>query len=411
MSSIQSRSKEEGDGDNNVSTDQHGTFKPVGLTVAHNVVENHDGDKKNTGLKGAKKEGHGLANNPAKNDKEGSQEKGNLERRANGDANGKIHLVLHGNDNGSDVLSGVTDNGDKDETNKSLGDTSGLNNVVNGVDEVVSTVSNDNGNKGEHDDGLNVVEGTVVLFLVVIVDEGRSGGNSSIGLNVNIGVDVSGLEVASVSVELEEQVQDVNDEQNNGSTTRNVENMLELVRVAGVKGGGDQKRSNRESHHGSHGLGHDGVESLGNKSGATGQEAASHDEQNVGKDGAKHGGLNNADFTSEKSDNGNNELDGISKSSVQQTTDSLTNVGRDFLSSKGEQGGQGNNGKEVEGKDGDWGPLEVVGHDTKGHKDEQDVDIGRVENGLDFRALEVELGREAGAQLEPRRVSALLGGI
>lgn len=274
--------EEEGNRNDNVGSNQHGTLEPVGLAVTNNVVENHDRHEKNAGLKGAEQKTHGLSHNPAKNDEEGSQEEGNLQGRANGNTDSKVHLVLHGNDNCGDVLSGVADNGDEDKTNEGLGDTSSFDNVINGVNQVVGTVGNDNGYNGQHDSCLNSVEsGSVALFFVVIVffDSMTRGG--SIGLNINMRVNVSGLEIRGMGVKLENQVEDVNRQQDQRSASRDIENVLKLVGVAGVEGGGDEQGGDGKGHHGSHGLGHDGVELLRGILETTGQETASHDEQDV----------------------------------------------------------------------------------------------------------------------------------
>lgn len=61
---------------------------------------------------------------------------------------------------------------------------------------------------------------------------------------------------------------------------------------------------------------------------------------------------------------------------------------RDFFGSKREEGSEGDDGEKVEGEDGHGGPVEMVCRNSQGHKDQEDVDVGGVENGLDFAALE-----------------------
>jgi hypothetical protein len=61
----------------------------------------------------------------------------------------------------------------------------------------------------------------------------------------------------------------------------------------------------------------------------------------------------------------------------------LSQFGRNLLGRKGQQGGEGHNGDEVETKDGDGVHVESAGDNADGHKDEEDVDIVAAEGGPD----------------------------
>jgi hypothetical protein len=56
----------------------------------------------------------------------------------------QVHLVLDGHDTGRDVLCGIANNWDKNETNEILADYAGLDNRIDGVDEEVRAERNHN---------------------------------------------------------------------------------------------------------------------------------------------------------------------------------------------------------------------------------------------------------------------------
>ena len=62
---------------------------------------------------------HIRANDPANNDKERSDEKSDLDAGANGNTHSQVHLVPDCNDDGGDMLGGISDNGDQNQANKS----------------------------------------------------------------------------------------------------------------------------------------------------------------------------------------------------------------------------------------------------------------------------------------------------
>lgn len=156
-------------------------------------------------------ESHGLINDPANNDEEWSDAKGNLDGGANGDVHGKIHLVADGNNNGGDVLGGVSNNRDEDQTDECLANMHLLDNVVNAANEVVCA----NGDKnGDGDENETSSKGAHVsnLWLFIVLDD--------LALRVK--------EVA-VGAELEEEVHDVEEEQDDGSAAGEREDALSLA--------------------------------------------------------------------------------------------------------------------------------------------------------------------------------------
>jgi hypothetical protein len=77
------------------------------------------------------------------------------------------------------------------------------------------------------------------------------------------------------------------------------------------------------------------------------------------------------------------EFDGISKGGIHQSSQCLSQLGRNLLGRKGQQGGEGHNGDEVEAEDGDGVHVESAGDDADGHEDKEDVDIVAAEGGPD----------------------------
>lgn len=70
-----------------------------------------------------------------------------------------------------------------------------------------------------------------------------------------------------------------------------------------------------------------------------------------------------------------NQLNGVSKGSIQQPAQRLAQLERDLLGRKGQDGSKRDDGKEVDGEDGGRAPAEAAGDDANGDHDEQEVDI------------------------------------
>jgi hypothetical protein len=152
------------------------------------------------------------ANDPANNDKERSNQEGNLDRRTNSNTHGEVHLVTDSNDNSSDVLCGVSNNGDQDQTDKRPADSRGRYEVINAVNEVIGADSDKN--SGDNQDG-----------------HGSKGANARLlMLNFLIAfVLVLGIEKVAVCAELENEVEDVESQKNDSGTARERKNALGLL--------------------------------------------------------------------------------------------------------------------------------------------------------------------------------------
>lgn len=86
----------------------------------------------------------------------------------------------------------------------------------------------------------------------------------------------------------------------------------------------DDQASNSQCQKTGSGLGNNLVEFLFDPVHTTKEEAHAHDEQQIGKYTANQRGLNNRDFVLIQSDDGDNELDCVSETGVQQTTEGFS---------------------------------------------------------------------------------------
>lgn len=72
------------------------------------------------------------ANNPPKNNNQRQNQQCNLHTRANSNTNSEIHLVLAGHRHSGSVLSRVTNNGEKDQSDECLADVTGVSQSIDG---------------------------------------------------------------------------------------------------------------------------------------------------------------------------------------------------------------------------------------------------------------------------------------
>lgn len=112
----------EGQGDDDVGSEAHAALEVVALAVSDEVVNDQHGEEEDDGLEALEVQGHGLADDPAEDDEEGSDEQGDLHAAADRDTNGQVHLVLVRDNAGGDVLGGVADDGKEDQTDEGLAD-------------------------------------------------------------------------------------------------------------------------------------------------------------------------------------------------------------------------------------------------------------------------------------------------
>lgn len=126
---------------------------------------------------------------------------------------------------------------------------------------------------------------------------------------------------------------------------------------------------------------------------ATGQEAAAKHEEDVGKDGAQHARLDDADLALVEGDDANlwsllvepsmciscsvpyDQFDRIPKGSIEQPSHGLTKLDRQLLGGKAQERSQRYDGKEIEDENCDRIPLKRSGDDAERQKDKKAVDV------------------------------------
>lgn len=160
--------------------------------------------------------GHIAAHDPATNDEERSNQESNLNAGTNSNTHGQIHLIPQSDNNSSDMLSSITDDGNQNQTNESLADTGAVDKVIDAVNQVFGANSdqdcgNDkNGASGNGaDDGLL---GLVVLIRVLVLD----------------------FEKVAVGSELEDEVENVEKQKDDGGSSGEREDALHLLIGVGL---------------------------------------------------------------------------------------------------------------------------------------------------------------------------------
>lgn len=165
------------------------------------------------GKKGKKRTGfevkrHVLSDDPANNDQEGSDTKSDLDRGADGNAHGQVHLVTESDDDGGYVLCSVAHNRDEDQADEGFADVGALDDVVDASNQVIGA----DGNKNGHDDENNAGSDGTHAGLVVTV------------FGVFFGGLPLGVEEVAVGAELEDKVERIENEQNDGCAPRENKN-------------------------------------------------------------------------------------------------------------------------------------------------------------------------------------------
>lgn len=154
--------------DDDVSSQAHAALEVVALAIADEVVDDEDGEEEDDGLEALEVQRHGLADDPAEDDEEGGDEEGDLHAAADRDADGQVHLVLVRDDAGGDVLGGVADNREQDETDEGLADVRGLDDRVDAVDQVFGADCDCEGDEDEADGGCDGAQDLWLLLSAVI---------------------------------------------------------------------------------------------------------------------------------------------------------------------------------------------------------------------------------------------------
>lgn len=164
-------------------------------------------------------ERHRLPDDPANNDEERGNQKGDLNAGADCDAHGQVHLVTNGNHHGRDMLRRVSNNRDQDKTNEGLADAGRLDEGVDAANEVVGADSDQNGGDDKHRSGGNGAQDGL-FFLVVLLVAGFGDLGNGTGF---------GIEEVAVGAQLEDQIENVEQQENNGGAAREDQDAVGLV--------------------------------------------------------------------------------------------------------------------------------------------------------------------------------------
>ncbi|KAB8337329.1 hypothetical protein FH972_021628 [Carpinus fangiana] len=341
-----------GERDDNVRAQAHQALEVIALSILDQVVDDQDRQEEDDRLKALEVQGHGLADDPAEDDEEGCHEERNLHGAADGNAERQVHLVLVRDDDGSDVLGCVADNGQQDKTDESFGDVCLFDNGVDAIDEEFRANGDADGDDDQGDASRDGRQCVTLLPAAIL------------GLLLGHGVVLSLLvEEVCVRIELEVQVGAVEKEEDNGSAVRQQQHIgLGVVARNG------------------------NVKLLLVATNAAGDEAAAEDKQDVGQNAAKHARLNDADLTLAQGNNADNQLDGITKGGIHEAANGLAELCAQLFGGKGKQAGERDDGHEVQDEDGDRVPSGSSGDDAQRYKDEEDIGIVALEDlpgGLD----------------------------
>lgn len=157
-----------------------------------------------------------MSNDPANNDQERGNKKSNLDARADGNTHSQIHLVAHSHHDRRDMLSSVADNRDQNQADKCLANSPTINDVVDASHKVLGA----NGNQKSRDDknGGGGDGPHAWLFRFVILGSGLA----------------LGVEQVAVGAELENKVHDIEDKEDDSSSSRQDKDAPGLLIGTGV---------------------------------------------------------------------------------------------------------------------------------------------------------------------------------
>merc|ERR1712070_526886 len=178
---------------------------------------------------------------------------------------------------------------EEDEADEGLADARGLDDGVDGVDEVLGADGDEDGDDDEADTRGHGAKDLGLFGLAAFV--------AFLGF---------GVEELGVRLELEVEVEAVEDEHDDGGAAGEEEDVLVggflALGQAGVEGGRDDQAGRSHGHEGGHGAGDGFVEAGFVTADAGSDEAAAEDKEDVGQDTAEHTGLHDADFSLSESD-------------------------------------------------------------------------------------------------------------
>ena len=208
ITSLVFRVNVEGDRNDDVCAKTHASLEVVALAVLDEVVDHEHTEEEDHSLEALEVERHVLSDDPADNDHERSHEQHDLDGAADRNTDGQVHLVLVGDDHGRNVLGGVTNDGQEDETDEGLADARRFDDGIYAIDEVLGADGDQDRNQNQGDGCCDGAEDLSVFALLIAVT-----------------LLVLGVEEPGVGLELEDEVEDVEDEHDDRGTAREGQNV------------------------------------------------------------------------------------------------------------------------------------------------------------------------------------------
>mmetsp|Transcript_12160 Transcript_12160/g.25700 ORF Transcript_12160/g.25700 Transcript_12160/m.25700 type:complete len:225 (-) Transcript_12160:282-956(-) len=160
--------KEESRGEHDVRGAEDESLEPIALPVGHDGGGADHGEGEHARLERREVEGERRVDRPRRRDAEGDGEQRDLRRRADGNADGELHLVLHREDDRGGVLGGVADDWEEDGGDKGDRNVERLGGALDGVDDEVGEDRDEDGDDAHPEHRAPEAE-DLVLVLVLIV--------------------------------------------------------------------------------------------------------------------------------------------------------------------------------------------------------------------------------------------------
>jgi len=130
------------------------TLGEVGDAVAARPVDEQNGEDEHDGFPDGEEERERLADHPGDRDEERDDKEGDLDRRADGDREREVDLVLDRDGDGRDVLGRIADEREEDEGDKLARDAAVGREAVDRADQELGRHAGDDDDDEEDEEGL-----------------------------------------------------------------------------------------------------------------------------------------------------------------------------------------------------------------------------------------------------------------
>mmetsp|Transcript_10109 Transcript_10109/g.28814 ORF Transcript_10109/g.28814 Transcript_10109/m.28814 type:complete len:463 (+) Transcript_10109:307-1695(+) len=323
---------------------------------------------------------HRLLYHPSNQDGEWDDEERNLGARSDGDSHCQIHLVLHRDRYCRDVLHSIAHDRQDDQTDKGAAHTGLLAVPIDAVHQKLRKEGDEQGRNeqsqhrhGHRDGGFFLL----LFFLIFIVDGVQTVTVVAVGGSLGgVRYPHVGLLVEDVSMrlQLEDEQLDVHEHEEDGSESGDQQDVFILHVVVLRKRGGQNQRDAAQRQQAHVGRGRRRIEGLLLVLHTAKEEAGAQHQEQVGEDGADHGGLHDADLVRQQGLHGDHDLYGVAEGGVDQPSDGLVGVQGQLLREVSQDGGERDHDEEVEPEDPRRVPLVDGGVPGERHEQKEDGD-------------------------------------